>query len=490
MADRRRIVTISPTGTVTTVKDLEDSTSYFSVRDSFEIAPSSRKTVYAQRTRRYGGSQAASESHENATVKWKILVSGTTADNVNANVESALSVLERATLDTFLEWRPDGAGTSTYFEIRGPGSWQLTYQWVQYQGTKTMVVDVSLPVAPLARGDVTDAAPVQSQTFTSTTMPATVQLGTAIPGSASAQVDVKVRASGGSNAPIWALVGWTKRPGTPLTGSVAPFGAVEAEAYNTVTTWAAIGTDTNFRGSNGIRTTTSGAGTASALWTVDPSVMQPDDFTRSTIDVEVWARVELASGVVSPKLTLSLEPNAGSSFGASQYSAEYGSAGKLLTSPSSGTRFRFVRLGTLTMPVDTATPLKWDVKIAASWATASSGSFGLDYLCMVPARSRAVSKSGVANDSGYPKFISSTSDTTKTVRWDLSGQVASGTGNPGTDSGLGGVPVEMPVGNVDVFVKLSSLVADDPTSDTTSEQKEHTGVTGEFLVSPRYWVAR
>jgi len=285
-------------------------------------------------------------------------------------------------------------------------------------------------------------------------------------------------------------MGWTRRPDTPLSGAVVPFGAIDAESYTSVTTWAAIGTDANFRNSNGIRTTTSGAGTASALWTVDPSVMQPDEFTRGTIDVEVWARVQLASGVVSPKLTLSVEPNAGSSFGASQYSAEFGSAGKLLTSPSSGTVFRFVRLGTVTMPVDTVTPLKWDVKVAAAWSTGSSGSFGLDYLCLVPARSRAVSKSGVANDSAYPKFVPSTSDTTKTVRSDLSGLIASAAGNAGADSGLGGTPVELPAGDVNVFIKLSSLVADDPTSDTTSEQKEHTGVTGTFLVSPRYWVAR
>ena len=490
MADRRRIVTITPAGAVATVKDLEDGTSYFSVRDSFEVTSSPRKTVFAQRTRRYGGGQAASESHENAVVKWKMMVAGSTADNVNANVESALGVLERATLDTFLEWRPEGAGTSTYFEIRGPASWQLSYQWVQYVGTKTMIVDVSVPVAPLARGDVTDAVPIQSQTFSSTTMPETVALGTAVPGTAPAACDISLRTSGGTSAPIWALIGWTRRPDTPMAGSIAPFGAVDAESYTSVTTWAAIGTDTDFRNSNGIRATTSGAGTASALWTVDPSVMQPDEFTEGTIDVEVWARVELASTVVSPKLTLSLEPNAGSSFGASQYSAEFGSAGKLLTLPSSGTRFRFVRLGTLTMPVDTVTPLKWDVKVAAAWSTGSSGSFGLDYLCLVPARSRTVSKSGVANDSAFPDFIVSTSDTTKTVRSDLSGLVASAAGNAGADSGLGGTPIELPPGDVNVFVKLSSLVADDPTSDATTEQKEHTGVTGTFLISPRYWITR
>lgn len=490
MPDTRKIVTISRTGTVTTVKDLEDNSTIFAVRDTFTVTPGQRKTVFAQRTRRYGGSLAASESHENAVAKWQVLVSGSSADNVNSNVESMLGVLERATLDTFLEWRPDGAGTSTYFEIRGPAQWNLTYKWVQYVGTRTMLVDVSLPVAPLARGDVTSGAPVQSQTFSSTTMPATVQLGTAVPGSAPALADVSVRTSGGSNAPIWALIAWTQRPGSPLASSVAPFGVIEAESYAAVSTWAAIGTDANFRGSNGIRATTSGAGTASATWTVDPSVMQPDDFTQGTIDIEVWARVELASSVVSPKLTLSLEPNAGASFGSSQYSAEFGSAGKLLTLPSSGTRFRFVRLGTLTMPVDPANALKWDVKIAGAWSSGSSGSFGLDYLCLVPARSRAVSKSGVANDAAYPDFIISTSDTTKTVRSDLSGLVASAAGTAGKDSGLGGVPIEFPTGNVDVLIKLSSLVADDPTSDATSEQLSHTGVTGTFLISPRYWAAR
>lgn len=95
MADRRRIVTISSTGTVTLVKDLEDATSYFSVKDSWEAAPGKRKTVYSQRTRRYAGGIAAAESHENGTVKWKMLVTGASADLVNSNAESALNARAR-----------------------------------------------------------------------------------------------------------------------------------------------------------------------------------------------------------------------------------------------------------------------------------------------------------------------------------------------------------------------------------------------------------
>ena len=482
--DRRRIVTLAADGTPTTVKDLADDVNFFAVRDSFTVKAPARKTVMAQQTRRYGGATAVSESHENGAIAWKALVKADTADHCNQAVEALLGALESARLDLFFEWRPDGATSSVFYEIRGPAKWQSDYKQMQYAGALSMMVDIEIPVGPLAR-----SAP-STQTISSTTFPLHKTDLTSIAGDAPALCDVSVRTSGGSAAPVWALIGWCQRPSSPLSSSVAPFGIIEAET-GTLSTWAAIGTDATFRGSNGVRTTTSGSGTASAVFPVDPSTMAADAFTRGTIDIEVWARVELASGVVSPKLTLSLEPNAGSSFGASQYSQEYGSAGKLLTLPSSGTRFRLVRLGTLTMPVDPVSPLKWNVKVAASWASASSGSFGLDYLVMVPVKQRACGKTGVANDSAYPKFISSTSDTTKTIRGqDLSGLVGSAAGNQGRDSGLGGSPIELPPGNVDLVVVLSSVVPDDPTVDTSSMQLSHTSTTGALVITPRYWLVK
>jgi hypothetical protein len=63
-------------------------------------------------------------------------------------------------------------------------------------------------------------------------------------------------------------------------------------------------------------------------------------------------------------------------------------------------------------------------------------------------------------------------------------------GNFGRDSGLGGSPIELPTGNVDMLLKLSSVVPDDPTSDTTSEQISHTGVTGSIVVWPRFWLSK
>lgn len=477
MADRRRIVRISPTGTVTTLIDLEDGATYQSVRGSFNVTPGPRRPTMAQSQRRYGGSRQTGEIHDNGEISWKMLVAGTTADLAIANFEAAIGYLELATMDLFFEWRPDGTTTSKYYELRGAATWQPEYEWAQFSGAKSFYGSIKLPVAPLSR-----RAPV-TIAIASTTFPATVALGTAIAGSAPAQVDVSLTTSGGTSAPIWALIGWTRRPTTPLASSVAPWGVIEAES-GTPTTWVST-VDANYRGGNGLKVTTAGAGTASVLIPVDPSTLATDNFSVDDLAVEVWGRIELASTVVSPRLVLSLLPFAGTSFGAEQYSGEFGSTGKLVTLPSSGTRFRFVKLGTLNMAVDTIAPLKYNVKVAASWATASTGQFGLDYLVMVPAKQRALSASSEPNDSTYAKFIASTGATTKTVRYDLSGRVASGAGNPGRDSGLGGNLIMMPPGNVDMVIKLSSLVADDPTLDVTTEQISHTGVTGSLRVIPQ-----
>ncbi len=487
MADLREICTYSEdTGTYTTVLALEDSSTYQAVRGSFQVKRGQRQQSMAKSQRRYSGSVIAGEQVDNATVEWKAIVRGSSVDLALGALEDMFAVLESPRTDYLLAWKPDGATYKTLYEIRGPATYQPEHDWAQLLQNGAETVTVSIPVAPLP---LTDSVTDLSASFP-TTLPAVYSPATDVPGSAPALATLQVRATGGSAAPVWALVGWTKRPGTPLSSSVAPFGIIEAETYTSVATWAKTLADSNYSGSDGVRTTTSGAGSASAQYAVDPSVMQPDDFTAGTVDIEVWARLELAAAVVSPKIVLSLEPNAGASFGASQYSAEYGATGKLLTVPSSGTRFRFVKIGTLTMPVDTAQPLKWNVKVAASWAGGSSGSFGMDYLILVPARQRAVSRCGVANDGYYPQFIPSTSDTTKQIRADLSGRIASGTGNKGPHTGLGGSPLELPPGPVDFVVKLSSLVADDPSSSAASEQKTHGLTSGLIRVRPRWFYGR
>ena len=65
---------------------------------------------------------------------------------------------------------------------------------------------------------------------------------------------------------------------------------------------------------------------------------------------------------------------------------------------------------------------------------------------------------------------------------------ASATANAGADTGLGGSRLWVPPGNVDLLVKLSSTVPDNPTVDDSDEQLSHTGVTGSVSLVNRYWL--
>ena len=466
------------------VRNLENGSTFQSIRDSWKVNTAPRKTNWSRASRRYGGARAASEIHdENGSVEWQILVNGATADAALQNVEALLGDVESSQLDLYLEWKPEGATNTEYFEIRGPCEWSTDYKWAQFSGARSLIVSVRVPVAPLV------LYPSYVTAIASTTLPSTVQLAAAVTGDAPALMDITLtHGTGVGAAPIWAKIGWARRPGSPLASSSVPFGFIEAES-GTLTTWASTA-NAAYRGGNGAEVTTSGAGTASAVFAVDPSTLVADDFTPGEVDVEVWASVRIANGVISPKLTVSLEPFAGTPFGNPVYDPIYGSSGKLITKPSSGTTKRYVRLGVVSMPVDAITPLKHNLRVAASWAVGSTGVFGLDYIDLNLARQRALSVTGKANDASYPKFIASTAATSKRIRGaDLSGAVASGTGNFGRDSGLGGQLIEVAPGNVDLSLKLSSLVPDDPTSDTTDEQLQH-AVTGTVRVTPRGYIAR
>lgn len=210
------------------------------------------------------------------------------------------------------------------------------------------------------------------------------------------------------------------------------------------------------------------AGTAS-YW-IDPALLTPDDYTLGEIDVEVWGEVQLASALVSPKLTISARPEAGTTFGAERFTAEYGTAGKLLTKPSSSTVIRLMRLGTLTLPtetVDGGAP-RWKLWLAGSCAAASTGDFEVHSLTLIPTRGRAATPTGKANDTTYPKFLATTSQATKTITSDLRGRVASPPNPPIGDHGLGQALLEPPQGNTDLLAMICSTVPDDPTANTST----------------------
>lgn len=478
---------------VEVVRDLDDGVNYAAVNNTFAIQQGSRGQALAQRSGRYGGADVASEQQENDKVTWQALVRGDTSDEAVAACEAILVATERSNYDLALEWRAGSVLNSTFFPLRGPAEFELAHEAIRLEAGRAEYVSLTFPVAPL-----TDST-LLTTTIASHTQPTVI---TTLPnslGTAPNRMDVAFRHSGGS-APAFCLLGWARRPTTPLASSVAPFGIIEAETGGNLSTWSASGTYTNYRGSAGIKTTVSAGGSASATFAVDPSTMEADDFTRGTIDVEVWARIEIDAGVSSPRMTLSLEPFAGTSFGAAQYTPEFGSGGKLLVNkPSSGAKFRPVRLGTLTLPVDYAQPLKWNIKVAASWA-GGSGVFGLDYLVLVPARRRACTRTGVALDATYPDYIASTSDTNKLIRHDLSGLVASGSGAFGPDAGMGGStlePTHQPrpeIGSLggafDLLVWPSSVVPDDPVASSTDMATSHTSVTGKVYVQQRHYLVR
>ncbi len=322
----------------------------------------------------------------------------------------------------------------------------------------------------------------------SRTLPDVVQWATPIPGDAPALCDVTLTHAGGAANPIWALLGWTRRPGSGL--AAAPFGIIEAENAGNISGWSVVGADATMRGSSSLKdTAASSADVYTASWELDPSLLVADDFDRE-ISIELWADVLLSSTLISPTLTLSLRPEDGLSFGAARYTDEWGQVGKALTVPSSGSAVkRFTRLGTLRLLVDPLRPRKWLMWLTGAVGAGSSGNFGVDYLLPVLARQRACSRSGVADDSGYPDFLSTVSEASKTIRSDLSALIAAPGkwGHP--DHGLGGSLIELPTSNIDMVAKLSSLVPDDPTATSSSEQLSHTAGIG-LSVTPRYFLAR
>ena len=229
---------------------------------------------------------------------------------------------------------------------------------------------------------------------------------------------------------------------------------------------------------------------------IDPQTLRRDDFGEGDLSLEVWARCKVASTHSATVIT-SLAPKAGSAFGDTRYTAEYGTAGKLLTKPGSSSSWYFYRLGTLPAYVDSApgSTAAWTLTLATSFAATTTGvEFAIDHLCVVPTRQRALTPSGKST-SGYPSFMPTTSAITKIVRSDLSGWTKGGSDTTAStftgyfpDSGLGGQLLEVPPSAFKLFTKASLAVPDDPTMANTDTASQSISVGGWF--TPRYFLAR
>lgn len=358
-------------------------------------------------------------------------------------------------------------------QIALPSHGDAGFSWVPQNSSTSML---GWSFAPMYRRNIT--------------LPSTLTLtdtgADRVPGNAPALADVTIATSGGTSAPAWAYLGWGEVIDTAQTR--APLGVVQAEAYDSVSGWS---TSVQAGASNGsdIRATTSGAGTYNVKFLISPGAIAWDDLSNNTLDIEVFARVLVTSTLANPTLTLSYIPWGPAPTSGLQYSAEYGTAGKQLILPSTGTVYRPMRLGTITISGDTAYSNAY-LSITGSVLTGSAGAFGLDYIWMAPARSRALSPTGKPRDSSYPSFVASTSLMAKRIRSDLSAALEVNDGGIAfRDHGLGGSILELPPGDLNLLMKLSSLVPDDPTVDATTEQTSHTA-TVRVDVTPRSYMLR
>jgi hypothetical protein len=320
-------------------------------------------------------------------------------------------------------------------------------------------------------------------------LPAVLDLAGPIPGDAPAPTRVTVAPAAGTTPP-WALLAYGRK-----TGANPPFGILEGEAAANITGWTDDVAEAGARGglllSGTITTALAATKAYTASWVVNPADLEaPDPFAPGDLQVEVWARVRLASTLVSPALVASVRPDSALTLGSASYTAEFGRLGRTLVLPSSGTVYRFVRLGSLTLSFDPQAPAALLLWIAGSLAVGSTGTFGLDYLMLVPARARSLSPTGKALGSSYPRFLPVTASARqKQVREDLSGVVSAPPAAGFRDHGLGGSAPALPPGSSSMLVKLSSLVPDDPTVSADTETLVHSA-TVKVSPAPRYFLAR
>lgn len=329
--------------------------------------------------------------------------------------------------------------------------------------------DAGVRIVP---GDLTeryDELRVRPYTYRNRTLPQSIALEGQVPGDLPALCDLEITPSGGTAVPVFALAGWSRRATTPTFG-VAPLGIIQGEAATTLVTFA-IGSNANALGGSYVQTTAAGAGSALARWQIDASALPLD--ADGHVTVEVFARVIYGNSHTGLKWVLSATPRTTSS--AARYS-DRGSAG--LSPPvATASVWRFVRLGRIRLSGEHL--LRCDV----SWS-AGTQTVGLDYLVIVPAASFVASPMGVALDSAYPQFVYATTETMRVLLHDGEGTLARPLEAPLLGFGLGR-RIEVPTGNADLIVKLSSLVPENPTANADSEQLSHDATVRARLL-PRF----
>lgn len=451
MPDRRRIVRRPASGTVV-VQDLDDQATFIQVRDSFKITPAARQPMLAKRQRRYGGARTVGETHDNGAVAFTSLVKGTSVDDCFAKAEQLLSVLESPRSDLFFEWRPEGASGSTYYEVRGPATWGLSeYNQRQMTGVKSMQLDVSIPVAPIAQKERV------TQTIAAATNMGLTQIPDAIGGTAPALVDIGVTTSDGIR---FMLLGWAPRVAVgPVTGQPGPFGRLAAPS----------------------------PASSTGTWRFSTKNATPDAFSDE-LDLEIWAKISVSTGATL-RAAVSVRGTDGLQVQTSRLYTEWGSGGTPLTATNNS---QIYRLGSVSVPVNPDADPMWILSIFIFDATGTpSSSATVGDVLVVPTRARACSRTGVSLFDTVMFLTAGTAPLTKTIFGrDLSGQLSSAGREPVPDAGLGGSPIEMTPGFNDLMLLASNNVPNGVVNELATDPLSLTSTLDVTLtITPRVWLA-
>lgn len=156
MADRLRLVSFDKGGRPTLIRDLNDGTINSLIRDTFKVAAPPATQVMSTSLHRYAGATSAGEYHDNGTVAAELYVNGGTQDASVQAVEALLADVRNESVERYLEWCPDGASRSVYYEVRAPGDWDSQYRWIEFSTRNTIHMQFTLKTAPLAEGDRMD----------------------------------------------------------------------------------------------------------------------------------------------------------------------------------------------------------------------------------------------------------------------------------------------------------------------------------------------
>lgn len=245
----------------------------------------------------------------------------------------------------------------------------------------------------------------------------------------------------------------------PAGGGRPPFGLLdpgEAKLGSFLTLTTGASTTNYVRG----RFLDYGAGSAGAIWHIDPTLIPVDDQSQG-MDVEVWAlgrfdgldmwRAVTREAYASP----SSAPQKATGI---TFTREYGSSG--VTTPTGGL-WGWLRLGTLPlnprrggMSMDTPAATSMQVHVNDVSSTTE-----ITAVLLVPARSRACSPTHKPDDTDYPRFSITTDAWRRVFLPDLRAQ--------DRGPGLGGTVIELPPGPVDMVLATSRYIPGTTSSSIT-----------------------